>query len=297
MTIDQRKQFKEFLELSNLDPKIKEILTQPIRPEARLSLIKELINNYYPAPDEQETLVEILAPELGGISQSQINVKDIDKNNFTSVKTPTDLPDPSNILAIYEPYLEMSIITPNDFTGKVIELINTARGEVLAMNSLSLGQIQIVASIPLGEVIIDFYDQLKSGTKGYASMSYSVSQYKKSNLVKVDVLLNGKLIEPLSTISHKANSEALSRKICTKLKELIPRQQVEVAIQAVIGSRVIARETVKPFRKDVTAKLYGGDVSRRMKLLDKQKEGKKRMKQFANVNIPNDVFLNVLKND
>jgi GTP-binding protein LepA len=189
----------------------------------------------------------------------------------------------------------MDLIAPTEYTGKIIELINESRGETLAINSLSLDQIQVICSIPLAEVIIDFYDKLKSGTKGYASMSYEISGYKKSNLLKIDILLNGKLIEPLSIITHKLNSEAMAKRICAKLKELIPRQQVEVAIQAVIGSKVIARETIKPFRKDVTAKLYGGDISRRMKLLDKQKEGKKRMKNFANVNIPNDVFLNMLK--
>lgn len=292
----------EFLELTGLSKSLSSMVKQAeqegLREEAVLGRAKQMILNYQPSESEQDDLMQIFGSDFGidwGGKIQDAEKNEILEKDYLSVKTPSDLPDPSSILAIKEPFLNMDIIAPTEYTGKIIELINDSRGECTAINSLSLGQIQITASIPLAEVIVDFYDQLKSGTKGYASMSYEISGYRASDLVKIDILLNGKIVEPLSVIVHKQNSEALGRRVCEKLKELIPRQQVEIAIQASIGSRVIARETIKPFRKDVTAKLYGGDITRRMKLLDKQKEGKKRMKSFANVNIPNDVFLNMLK--
>ena len=163
------------------------------------------------------------------------------------------------------------------------------------MSALSIGQIQITCNLPLAEMIVDFYDDLKSATKGYATMSYEITGFEAEDLVKVDILVHNKLVDPISFITHRSNSEAKGRHVCAKLKEQIPRQQFEIPIQAAIGARVIARETVKSFRKDVTAKLYGGDITRRMKLLDKQKEGKKRMKMVGSVEIPQSAFLNILK--
>jgi GTP-binding protein LepA len=211
------------------------------------------------------------------------------------IKNPTDMPDPSNIISLLEPFVRIEVITPEIYTGKIIELISTCRGVCTEISSLSMQQIKIVGEVPLAEVIVDFYDNLKSLSRGYASMSYEDIGYRASNLVKIDILLNGKVIDPLSIIREKSQAEEAGRAICLKLKEEIPRQQIEIAIQAAIGARIIARETVKPYRKDVTAKLYGGDISRRMKLLDKQKEGKKKMKSFGNVEVPKEAFLNILK--
>jgi GTP-binding protein LepA len=217
-------------------------------------------------------------------------------NKTQSVLNPSHLPNPSSIKYFYEPYINLDVITPEEYLGKIIELINTCRGEVKEINSISLNQLKISTLIPLSEVIVNFYDELKSITKGYASMNYEFADYIKGDLVKLDILLNGNVINPLSMIKHKQNIESYARKICERLKELIPRQQIEVVIQAAIGAKIIARETIKPFRKDVTANLYGGDISRRKKLLEKQKEGKKRMKTFGSVNVPKEVFVNILQN-
>lgn len=212
-----------------------------------------------------------------------------------AIFTPSNLPDPSQIKAILEPFVRLEIITPEIYVGKIIELISQKRGNYEGINLLSLGQIQLTAKLPLAEMIVDFYDDLKSLSKGYATMSYELIGFEKGDLVKIDILVNSKIVDPLSIITHKENAETKGRHICEKLKELIPRQQIDIAIQAAIGARIIARETIKCFRKDVTAKLYGGDISRRMKLLDKQKAGKKRMKMVGNVEIPQSAFLNVLK--
>lgn len=217
------------------------------------------------------------------------------KNNALSIFTPSELPDPSNIKEIQEPWVKLEIITPEAYTGKIIELITSRRGAYTAMSLLSAGQLQITGEVPLAEMIVDFYDDLKSATKGYATMSYELLGFRTEDLVKIDILVNHKVVDPLSIITHKSQADSKGRQISEKLKELIPRQQFDIAIQAAIGARVIARETIKAFRKDVTAKLYGGDVTRRMKLLDKQKEGKKRMKMVGNVEIPQSAFLNVLK--
>jgi GTP-binding protein LepA len=216
-------------------------------------------------------------------------------NQEISIKSPVELPDPSQIKAIKEPWVSLEIITPEDYVGKIIELITDRRGNYEGINLLSQGQMQLTAKLPLSEMIVDFYDDLKSSTKGYATMSYEIDNFREDDLVKIDILVNKNLVGPMAIITHRSQSQNKGKKLTEKLKELIPRQQFEVAIQAAIGAKVIARETVKPFRKDVTAKLYGGDMSRRKKLLEKQKKGKKRMKMVGNVEIPQSAFLSVLK--
>jgi GTP-binding protein LepA len=235
------------------------------------------------------------------LSQMQVLefLENLEKNKETkydlAIFSPSALPDPSQIKAIMEPWAKLEIITPEEYVGKIIELVTQKRGNYDGISLLSLGQMQLTARIPLAEMIVDFYDDLKSLSKGYATMSYEITGFEAGSLVKIDILVNGKVVDPLSIITHKDNAENKGRHICEKLKELIPRQQIDIALQAAIGSRIIARETIKCFRKDVTAKLYGGDISRRMKLLDKQKAGKKRMKMVGNVEIPQSAFLNVLK--
>jgi GTP-binding protein LepA len=222
---------------------------------------------------------------------------EIEENNGSkyTIHTPALLPDPSKIRHISEPWIKMEILTPDIYIGKIIELITNKRGTYTSMSALAADQVQITADLPLAERIVDFYDELKTCTKGIATMSYDLVGFQQSDLVKIDILVNKKIVDPLSVMCHRANAETKGREICEKLKELIPRQQFDISIQASIGARVIARETIKPFRKDVTAKLYGGDPTRRMKLLDKQKEGKKKMKMVGNVEIPQSAFLNVLK--
>ena len=222
---------------------------------------------------------------------------EIEENDGTkyTIHTPALLPDPSKIRYISEPWIKMEILTPDIYIGKIIELITNKRGNYSSISALAAEQVQITAELPLGEMIVDFYDELKSCTKGFATMSYDLIGFQRSDLVKIDILVNKKIVDPLSVMAHRLNAETKGREICEKLKELIPRQQFDISIQASIGARVIARESIKPFRKDVTAKLYGGDPTRRMKLLDKQKEGKKKMKMVGNVEIPQSAFLNVLK--
>ena len=217
------------------------------------------------------------------------------KGEEVIVHTPSELPDPSQIETIQEPWVNIEVLTPEEYVGKVIEIITDRRGHYKELKLVSGGQLQVMGSIPLSEMIVDFYDSLKSDTKGYATLSYELEGYKVDDLVKVDILVNHKIVDPLSFITHKSQAEGKGRHVCDKLKELIPRQQFEIAVQAAIGSRIIARETIKAFRKDVTAKLYGGDITRRKKLLAKQAKGKKRMKMVGNVEIPQSAFLNVLK--
>ena len=212
-----------------------------------------------------------------------------------SITNPSSLPDPTKIKEIQEPWVRLEIITPETYIGKIIELITSRRGSYSHLSQLSSGQLQIQAEMPLAEMIVDFYDDLKSVTKGYATMAYEAIGFRPGNLTKIEVLVNKKPVDPLAIITDRSQAEAKGRQICQKLKELIPRHQFEIAIQAAIGSRVIARETIKALRKDVTAKLYGGDITRRMKLLEKQKKGKKRMKMFGEVEIPQKAFLEVLK--
>lgn len=221
--------------------------------------------------------------------------KTVKEDTAKTIHSPMEMPDPTFISQTMEPWIKLEIITPEEYLGKIIELITERRGSFEGISTLSMGQIRVTGELPLSEMILDFYDDLKSSSKGYATMSYEVLGFRAGSLVKLDFLVNTKPVGPLAVIVEKNSAELKGRQICEKLKELIPRQQIEIAIQAAIGSRIIARETIKPFRKDVTAKLYGGDITRRMKLLDKQKAGKKRMKTFGNVEIPQSAFLNVLK--
>ena len=213
------------------------------------------------------------------------------------VRSPQDLPDVTRIEHIEEPYLNAKVIVPPEFTGAVMQLGIEHRGEMRDMVYLTEKSVEMHFDIPLAELILDFFDQLKSRTKGYASLDYEFSEYRASELVKLDILLSGDEVDALSFIVHKDKAYALARGLCDKLKEIIPRQQFEVPIQGAIGNKIISRSTVKAMRKDVLAKCYGGDISRKRKLLEKQKEGKKRMKQIGSVEVPQEAFLAVLKVD
>lgn len=213
------------------------------------------------------------------------------------VHNPSGLPDPVMIEHIEEPYIRASIITTTNFIGPIMTLCLSKRGELINQEYVSGNRVEIHFWLPLGEIVIDFYDKLKSISKGYASFDYHIDGFRPSRLIKLDILLNGEPVDALSTLTHFDNAEPFGRRMCEKLKELIPRQQFDIAIQAAIGGKIIARETVKQVRKDVTAKCYGGDVSRKRKLLEKQKKGKKRMKQIGNVEVPQKAFLAVLKLD
>lgn len=219
------------------------------------------------------------------------------KGTELEVHNPSGLPDPTLIDRIEEPFIRSSIITTTDFIGPIMTLCLGKRGELIRQEYISENRIELIYDIPLGEIVIDFYDRLKSISKGYASFDYHISDFRPSKLVKLDILLNGETVDALSTLTHFDNADPFGRRMCEKLKELIPRQQFDIAIQAAIGSKIIARETVKAVRKDVTAKCYGGDISRKRKLLDKQKKGKKRMKQIGSVEVPQKAFLAVLKLD
>ena len=211
------------------------------------------------------------------------------------VHNPSGLPDATMIDHIEEPFIKASIITSSQFIGPIMKLCLDKRGELVSQNYVSGNRLELVFMIPLGEIVIDFYDKLQSISK--ASFDYHIDSFRPSKLVKLDILLNGEPVDALSTLTHESNAVAFGRRMCEKLKELIPRQQFDIAIQAAIGAKIIARETVKQVRKDVTAKCYGGDISRKRKLLEKQKKGKKRMKQVGNVQVPQKAFLAVLKLD
>ena len=213
------------------------------------------------------------------------------------VHNPSGLPEQTMIDHIEEPYIRASIITASSFIGPIMKLCLDKRGELINQEYVSGNRVELHFMLPLGEIVIDFYDKLKSISKGYASFDYHIDCYRPSKLIKLDILLNGEPVDALSTLTHADNAVAFGRRMCEKLKELIPRQQFDIAIQAAIGAKIIARETVKQVRKDVTAKCYGGDVSRKRKLLEKQKKGKKRMKQIGNVEVPQKAFLAVLKLD
>ena len=213
------------------------------------------------------------------------------------VHNPSGLPDQTMIDHIEEPYIRASIITAADYIGPIMTLCLDKRGELIDQQYVSGNRVELHFMLPLGEIVIDFYDKLKSISKGYASFDYHVDCFRPSKLAKLDILLNGEPVDALSTLTHQDNAVTFGRRMCEKLKELIPRQQFDIAIQAAIGAKIVARETVKCVRKDVTAKCYGGDVSRKRKLLEKQKKGKKRMKQIGNVEVPQKAFLAVLKLD
>ena len=219
------------------------------------------------------------------------------KGNETEVHNPSGLPDITLIDHIEEPYIRASIITTAEFIGPIMTLCLGTRGDLLKQEFISGNRVELNFDIPLGEIVIDFYDKLKSISKGYASFDYHLHDFRPSRLVKLDVLLNGVPVDALSTLTHADNAVQFGRRMCEKLKELIPRHQFDIAIQAAIGAKIIARETIKAVRKDVTAKCYGGDVSRKRKLLEKQKAGKKRMKQIGSVQVPQKAFLAVLKLD
>ena len=219
------------------------------------------------------------------------------KGNVTEVHNPSGLPEATLIDYIEEPYIRATIITQADFIGPIMTLCLSKRGELVKQEYISGNRMELTFDMPLGEIVIDFYDKLKSISKGYASFDYHLNGFRESKLVKLDILLNGESVDALSTLTHEANSVKFGRRMCEKLKELIPRQQFDIAIQAAIGAKIIARETIKAVRKDVTAKCYGGDISRKRKLLEKQKAGKKRMKQIGSVEVPQKAFLAVLKLD
>ena len=216
---------------------------------------------------------------------------------MTEVHNPAGMPDLTEIDHIEEPYIRASVITTADYIGSIMTLCLGKRGELVKQEYISGNRMELLFDMPLGEIVIDFYDKLKSISKGYASFDWHMNGFRPSNLVKLDILLNGEQVDALSTLTHRDNAVDFGRRMCEKLKELLPRQQFDIAIQAAIGAKIIARETVKQVRKDVLAKCYGGDVSRKRKLLEKQKRGKKRMKQIGNVEVPQKAFLAVLKLD
>ena len=219
------------------------------------------------------------------------------RGNAQEVHNPSGMPDPTLIDHVEEPYILATIITTSNYIGPIMTLCLGKRGELIKQDFISGNRVEMQFNMPLGKIVIDFYDKLKSISRGYASFDYHPNGFRPSKLVKLDILLNGESVDALSTLIHVDNAVVLGRKMCERLKELLPRQQFDIAIQAAIGGKIIARETVKQVRKDVTAKCYGGDVSRKRKLLEKQKEGKKRMKQVGNVQVPQKAFLAVLKLD
>jgi len=218
-----------------------------------------------------------------------------DPDTFMSVNNPSDLPDPSVLDRVEEPYIKASIITKADFVGNVMSLCIEKRGQITNQTYLTPEREELNFDLPLAEIVFDFYDRLKTVSKGYASFDYSPIGMRASKLVKVDILLNGNQVDALSALIHADNAYGIGKKICEKLRTLIPRQQFDIPIQAAIGAKIISRETIKALRKDVTAKCYGGDISRKRKLLEKQKKGKKKMRQIGNVEIPQQAFMAVLK--
>ena len=219
------------------------------------------------------------------------------KNEVMWVDNPAQLPNPTMINEIQEPYIRAQIIAPSEYVGTIMKLCMERRGTMLGQTYLSADRVDMTFNMPLGEVVFDFYDKLKSSTRGYASLDYEYSDYERGELVLMDILLNGEPVDALSSIVHRQKAHEWGKKLCVKLKELIPRQMFEVAIQASIGSKVVARESISAIRKNVIAKCYGGDISRKRKLLEKQKEGKKRMKQVGRVEIPQEAFHAVLSLD
>jgi len=213
------------------------------------------------------------------------------------IDNPSELPKLVEVEDIQEPFIKAQILTPNEFVGSIMKLCLDRRGIIKNQTYLSQTRVDLYFDLPLAEVVFDFYDKLKSISKGYASLDYEIDNYRSGDLVKLDILLNGDTVDALSSIVHRNKSYDWGRKLCEKLKDLIPRQMFEVVVQASIGSKIIARTTVKALRKNVTAKCYGGDISRKRKLLEKQKEGKKRMKQVGNIEIPQEAFLAVLSID
>ena len=218
-------------------------------------------------------------------------------DSMIEIRSPSQLPDLARVDHIAEPIARVTIYCPEAHVGAVLKLCEERRGEQIGMDFSAQGRVQISYDIPYGEVVFDFFDRLKSVSRGYASMDYEVTHYNPDKLVKVDILLNGEIVDALSILCHKDQAYHKGNALCRKLKEFIPRQMFDVAVQAAIGGKIIARTTVKAMRKDVTAKCYGGDISRKRKLLEKQKEGKKKMKSIGRVEVPGDVFISALKLD
>jgi len=235
----------------------------------------------------------VVITTVPNVSYNAFTLKD--KNTAIVVSNPTDLPEPSYLDRVEEPFIKASIITKSGYIGPVMSLCIEKRGQITNQSYLTQDRVELSFDMPLAEIVFDFYDRLKTVSKGYASFDYSPIGMRKSKLVKVDVLLNGNSVDALSALLHADNAYDIGKRICEKLRELIPRQQFDIPIQAAIGAKIIARETVKALRKDVTAKCYGGDISRKRKLLEKQKKGKKRMRQVGNVEIPQEAFMAVLK--
>ena len=217
------------------------------------------------------------------------------KGNRFMVHQPTEMPDPNHLEKAEEPYIFAQVITKPDYIGNIMTLCLDKRGILLKQHFLTPTRVEMTFHLPLAEIVFDFYDRLKSISRGYASFDYHLLDYRETDLVKLDIKLNGEQVDALSALVHRSKAEGMGRRMCEKLKELLPRQQFQIAIQAAIGQKVVARETISALRKDVTAKCYGGDISRKRKLLEKQKEGKKKMKQFGNVEVPQEAFLKVLK--
>ena len=222
---------------------------------------------------------------------------ELEEGGRKSVDNPSEMPDVGDVTQVYEPYIKASILTPTDYIGPIMELCQRRRGVYVNQYFMQSNRVEISYELPMAEVVFDFYDRLKSGTRGYATFDYEFLEYREGDLVRLDILLNGDPVDALSSIVHREKAYEMGRKLCSKLKELIPRQMYEVAIQAAIGNRVIARDTIRAMRKDVTSKCYGGDITRKRKLIEKQKEGKKRMKQVGTVEIPQEAFLAVLSMD
>lgn len=221
----------------------------------------------------------------------------VKNNEMLVVNNPSELPDPSKLDYVEEPYIKAQVITKADYVGQIMNLCIEKRGELKNQVYLTQNRVEITFEMPMGEIVFDFYDKLKTVSRGYASFDYFPIGYRKSDLIKLDILLNAEQVDALSALVHRSNAFDLGKKICLKLKELIPRQQFEIPIQAAIGAKIVARETIKALRKDVTAKCYGGDITRKRKLLEKQKKGKKRMRQVGSVEVPQEAFLAVLKLD
>lgn len=217
------------------------------------------------------------------------------KGEKVTVNNPVQLPDPSRIEKITEPFIKAQIITKPEYIGNIMTLCIGKRGMLINQGYLTTTRVELSFEMPLTEIVFDFYDRLKSITRGYASFDYHPIGYRESDIIKMDILLNGEKVDALSSLIHRARSQDFGRKLCEKLKELVPRQQFQISIQAAVGAKIISRENISAIRKDVTAKCYGGDISRKRKLLDKQKEGKKRMKQIGNVEVPQEAFLAVLR--
>ncbi len=249
-----------------------------------LEIIQERLSREF----DQEVITTI--PNVSYIAYTK-------KGEDMIVNTPTDLPDPTRLDRVEEPYIVAQIITKPEYIGSIMTLAMEKRGTLTNQNYLSTERVELTFDLPLAEIVFDFYDRLKSISRGYASFDYSPKNYQASDLVKLDIKLNGDSVDALSALVHRTKAQSFGRTICKRLKELLPRQQFKIAIQAAIGAKVVARETISALRKDVTAKCYGGDISRKRKLLEKQKKGKKKMRQIGNVEVPQKAFLQVLKLD